>query len=217
MWHISTDPTNISSGVQAFRSPLNSGGLDIRRVGFPSEESVPDLPSVHTVQVLYVKDLVRAGACRAVSMVMSLSRVRAVKAIFRVYGIRPPASRIACRAGGNGSIRDEEPVVVLMIRSFSITRSSPSAAVRSGCHNKRQAEVDGVLEKDPGNTLRDNRQPVPFQCGHGLLPGGAAAEVACLQRMMLPGGICFAFSFALNAASSAKANCGVSDGSTVAM
>ena len=33
----------------------------------------------------------------------------------------------------------------------------------------------------------------------------------------LPGGTCFAFSFALNAVSSANANCGVSVGSTVAM
>ena len=52
MWQTSTAPTNISSGVQTPDSPRNSGGLEIRSVGLPSEPIVPDFPSVHEVLVL---------------------------------------------------------------------------------------------------------------------------------------------------------------------
>lgn len=51
---------------------------------------------------------------------------------WRAYGMSPPASTMAWRAGGSGSVANSLPLVLLTTLSGRISSSSPSSASSSG-------------------------------------------------------------------------------------
>ena len=123
---------------------------------------------------------------------------------------------MTCRDLGIGSILNCLPLVLLTNASALSSSSSPSAASMSGQTIMRRPRLMPFWRK-----MRAKSRATMISSGP------LRHDTACSREepqpkffppnRMLPGGICFALSFALKAASSAKANWGVSVGRTVAM
>ena len=134
----------------------------------------------------------------------------------RVYGMRPPASMMACRAAGSGTTGTHRPVVLFVTRCGPISRSSPSLAAISGAVTTRRPRLMAFWRKIRAKLSATTTSSCP-----------CSVETACSREepqpkffpatITEPGGTSFAFSLALSAGSSAKACCGVSEGRTVAM
>jgi hypothetical protein len=127
----------------------------------------------------------------------------------------PPASMIACLAGGSGVIGNDFPVVLLTTSVAPTSSSSPSDASIPGQITVFSPRLHEFCRKMRANPLATTVSSYPFR-----------HEAACSRddphpkllsaTMTLPPGTCPALRRALNS-KSAKANCGVSVGSTVAM